>query len=222
MAIDKPIMFIHVPKTGGTSLRSLIKDNFSWTPWFKIPDVLAAVRPEQVFAITTAPRHEPVSLLETKNDLSNFFVFGIVRSPYTRAYSLYKHLARFRGSIAPQGLTRIVFTNFVDFLTHVKANVDVYDEKHFMRPRPYFEDYVTYTQTFFLTNSEGVITADKIYRFENLAELEADFELSLPNENKGGYTSEDYYEDYTPEAIELVKEIYAKDFENFNYSLDFE
>jgi hypothetical protein len=62
---------------------------------------------------------------------------------------------------------------------------------------------------------------DKVYRFENLKELEKDFGFKLPFENKGSYTSDEYYQDYTNRLVNRVLDIYEKDFINFGYSTEF-
>ena len=207
-------MFIHVPKTGGTSVVNTLKteSQFSWIPWSDVEDPLKCWR-------APAPKHEPLFMLEQKNNLSNFYVFSTVRNPYTRTYSLYQHLHRAKDSPLEQ-VRKLCRMTFVEMLRWVKDDIDVLQEKHFTRPYPVFSDYISYTQSFFVTSTTQVI--DKLYRFENLAELEIDFGIDLPKRNAGKYTQDEYYASYTSEAIDLVKEIYEKDFTNFGYSFDFQ
>lgn len=214
---DTQIMFIHVPKTSGTSTWQALRRRFTWKQWYTLPDGEKAPSTSAI----DARRHEPLVLLSQANDISQFHTFAIVRNPYTRTYSLHCHLKKVAASADP--IARIIGNmNFVEFLKFVRSSKDVFAINHFRRPIAQLQDYATYTQSFFVTDTSGNIPLSKIYRFENLAELESDFNLTLPKVNVGSWTASEFYRDYTPEAIDLVKEIYANDFENFNYSLDFE
>ena len=78
-----------------------------------------------------------------------------------------------------------------------------------------------YTQSFFCLDSEGDISLSKIYKHENLHEVEKDLNISLPYLNKGSYSEEEYFESYTEENKNFVRDYYSSDFCNFNYCLDF-
>lgn len=78
-------------------------------------------------------------------------------------------------------------------------------------------------QSFYLHNRQGTLSSiSKIYRFENLAEFENDFNTVLPRLNVGSYTFNDYLESYTQENINLVKQVYLEDFVLFDYSIHFD
>ena len=53
-------------------------------------------------------------------------------------------------------------------------------------------------------------------KFENLNELEQDFQIQLPKNKIGDYTKEDYYKAYNQTNIDLVRHIFHEDFINFN------
>jgi hypothetical protein len=61
----------------------------------------------------------------------------------------------------------------------------------------------------------------RLYKFENLKELEEELGWTLGFYNVGNYVVESYIEDYTDEAIEMTKHFYSSDFANFGYSKDF-
>jgi hypothetical protein len=71
-------LFVHVPKTGGTSISDfLIKNNLD--NWVRVCPV----------------RHDPYFLLQKNNNIDDHtFTFSVVRNPYTRAYSYYHHFQR--------------------------------------------------------------------------------------------------------------------------------
>lgn len=77
------------------------------------------------------------------------------------------------------------------------------------------------SQSFYIIeNSE--VQVSKVYKFENLSELESDFGWKLGFYNLGNYMIQSYIDDYTEEAVEMTKELYGEDFKNFEYSLDFD
>lgn len=194
--IDKPILFIHVPKTGGTSITSVLKHKYTW----KIPSG------------PPRPMHDPLFILEKYNDLSKFFVFAVVRNPFNRAYSYFKHYQKQNNSNA----------NFEQFLDHVRRRrqsvLEHHDAGNIKRDKTPF---IVYPQSFYLFDSKGEMSIDKLYRYENMIELEQDFEIRLPKINTGDYSKEDYYKAYDQTAINLVRHIYLEDFVNLGYSTDF-
>lgn len=178
------VLFIHVPKTGGTSIASFLEANHM-DPWIR----------------QYPARHDPYHFMEKINNISSdVFTFSVVRNPYTRAYSYYKHFNY-------QNQTN---ASFIEFLGYVK-------DKIFFPNTP----MIPFSQSFYVLDSNKEISLSKLYRFENLKEFEEDFETNLPHLRKGEYNKEDYLLDYTQEAIELVKEIYNHDFNNLNYSVNF-
>jgi hypothetical protein len=149
--------------------------------------------------------HDTFIELKTLNsiqDISNIFAFTICRNPYTRAFSYFNHFNRVNGASA----------SFCEFLSFVK-------EKKFFHKTP----MIQYDQSHYIQNEENEIAKIKIYRFEQLIEFENDFSIKLPKFNSGELSVEEYLNVYKQNlSIDLVKEIYTRDFKNFNYSLNFE
>jgi hypothetical protein len=184
MKIMKKVLFIHVPKTGGTSIASFLEMN-NMDPWKR----------------QYPARHDPYHFMEKVNNItSDVFSFSVVRNPYTRTYSYYKHFNY-------QNQTNV---SFVEFLGYVK------DKLYFPKT-----PMIPFSQSFYILDCDKKISLSKIYRFENLSEFEIDFNTNLPYLRKGGYNKEDYLKDYTQETIGMVKEIYKHDFINLNYTDNF-
>lgn len=183
MKQDK-VLFIHVPKTGGTSIASFLEENNmdSWVRQYPA-------------------RHDPYYFMEKVNNITpDVFTFSVVRNPYTRTYSYYKHFNY-------QNQTN---ASFIEFLQYVKNKV-------FFPNTP----MIPFSQSFYILDSSKQVSLSKLYRFENLNEFEEDFNTKLPHLRKGGYNKENYLSDYTKDAIKLVKEIYNHDFNLLNYSENF-
>ena len=196
--IDKPPFFVHVPKTAGTSIVSAIKHKLK----FNFPENYTG----------KGPAHYPLFIFERYNDLSKYFIFAVVRNPFTRAFSYYKHFLHVTGS-------RV---SFEDFLDHVRRKrqiiLNYYDSPNLVSDKTPF---IVYSQSFYIYNSKGKMGLDKMYRYENIAELESDTEVELPVLNEGSYPREDYDRCYSQTNIDLVRHIYLEDFINLNYSMDF-
>jgi len=178
---EKLFLFVHIPKTGGTSIRSIIKDNWNRSyPYF----------------------HDPLFNLQLLNDIGdNIFKFCVVRNPYTRTFSYYKHFLRNN----PQFNN----WNFETFLYHLKKKV-------------YFKNtpMIGYPQSFYVYDLNGDISLN-VFNFENLVKLEKVLDRKLPILHNGGYNVDDYYQSYSKKNIETVKEMFSIDFDNFNYSTKF-
>lgn len=65
------LLFVHIPKTGGQSIFSKIKEN-----WVR----------------TTPFKHDPLFLLEKNNQIDErVYKFCVARNPYSRTFSYYRH-----------------------------------------------------------------------------------------------------------------------------------
>lgn len=71
---NKKLLFVHIPKTGGTSILNKI-DQSMWTK-------------------TMPYGHDPLFLLEENNDVNNVFSFCVVRNPYRRTFSYFIHFKK--------------------------------------------------------------------------------------------------------------------------------
>ena len=71
-----------------------------------------------------------------------------------------------------------------------------------------------YTQSFFLHENNN-LSVTKIYNFENLMQLEKDFNVKLSHERKGNYLHiKDYFSKH---VVSKINKIYEEDFINFGY-----
>jgi len=176
---DKKILFVHVPKTAGTSME------------------------ERDFITPVITRHygmdHYVELLKDTPEinLDEFFKFAFVRNPYERlASGILNH---------PLKAEKNPRAKFNDFLFEHKDRLS-----QWIAVKP--------MHTFICVDDK--IAVDFIGRFENLKHdwdhvCEKIGESNeLPHIKKGGHTYENLY---TQESIELVREVFKKDFELFGY-----
>jgi hypothetical protein len=147
------------------------------------------------------PRHhDPYSYLKEANLIDDsVFSFAVVRNPYTRTYSCYKQYNK----------TNQTDISFSEYLNNIKQG----------KISP-ISPLLHIPQSFYVIDQD-IVQVDRIYKFENLKELEEELEWTLGFYNVGNYVVESYIEDYTDDAIEIVQNFYSSDFINFAYSKDF-
>lgn len=147
------------------------------------------------------PRHhDPYSYLKEANLIDDsVFSFAVVRNPYTRTYSCYKQYNK-------TNQTNISFSEYLDNIKQGRIST--------------ISPLLHIPQSFYVIDQDTV-QVDRLYRFENLKELEEELGWTLGFYNVGNYVVESYIEDYTDEAIKMVQDFYSSDFINFAYSKDF-
>lgn len=177
--------FIHIPKTGGTSLNNILLNQ------------------EGTERITS---HDSIRVIP---DNSDYFIFTIVRNPYTRFMSAWQHGIRV-GRYSD---------NFNEFIENFNEN-----DMWFLPQEYYFEQGKT--------NNKKISC---VIRYENLsAGIKKPLEFinvhtTIPHLNRNpiyerhaNLNQEKYYKFFYTEnwMIEWVKERYKNDFKQFNYELE--
>ncbi|MFC4700835.1 sulfotransferase family 2 domain-containing protein [Glaciecola siphonariae] len=209
---SKQFIFLHIPKTAGTSVRkSLVpyakpgeSDYFSkalrrimghYTPYrFK------EFRYHPHLTMQNAKRLMPASRF------NNYFKFAFVRHPVDWQYAIFRHILSHR---------------------HIKAFEKRFD---FIYRSKSFDEYITWRvtngaipQIFQMINEDLITEVDRVYKFEN---LQGDFEilcrkLGIPNElpflNKNSSSIAKPVSDY---ARNLIYDAYRLDFEMFGYGIE--
>ena len=147
------------------------------------------------------PRHhDPYSYLKEANLVDEkVFSFAVVRNPYTRTYSCYKQFNK-------ANQTNISFAEYLDNIKQGKISP--------------ISPLLHLPQSFYIMDQNN-LQVERLYKFENLKELEDELGWTLGFYNVGNYMVESYIEDYTDEAIEMTENFYSSDFANFGYSKDF-
>jgi hypothetical protein len=178
------VLFVHIPKTAGSSISKILYDN-NLDNWNR-----------------AWPRHhDPYSYLESANTIDhNIFSFSVVRNPYARTYSCYKQYNK----------TNKTEISFKEYLENILKNI--------ISPTT---PLLHYPQSFYIAENNE-IQVNKVYKFENLKELESDFNWKLGRYNLGNYDIDSYLNDYTNDIIDIVKILYKVDFDLFKYSTNFD
>lgn len=199
---DVNILFLHIPKTGGTSLENYFEKKFE----IKLnKDSLFTIYPKDFFkgysfqhqSYKTIRMNKPVFRI----DYDNLTVISIVRNPYNRIVSdLF-----FRNLIKESSNPNDVYNVIKKYLE--EAN----DPKHDNHRIPQY--------LFLLDENDEIIKNIKLLRTESLnQDIKAlgynDFNQ---HDQVSSVKNKNYYSYLNIDSINLINEFYEKDFEYFGY-----
>jgi Sulfotransferase family len=222
------LVFIHVPKTGGTSIRAALDaavgEGAEWNTSGIWSALLASPRRDELFRVfkrffplksplLVAHQHLPACLIRefvSTEVWETYYKFAMVRNPWDYAVSMYHFL-------------RQALPNEQGFLNRQHP-----DLAYLVRQCTTFEDWVRLMPMFepdmtsFFTDDDGNDIVDYVARYEN---LEEDFarlcervgiNAQLPRLNTS--SREAYRDYYTAETKILVARHFSRDIERFDYS----
>lgn len=192
--MNKEIVFVHVPKTGGASILQLCLRH--------------GIR------VIDHDLRNPnyVSLAQYRSLNPNIHSFAIVRNPWDRVVSSY-HFLRKGGIKGGDRLDadRFVnqYKNFSQFVLNAFESREILDQIHF---RPQYK---------WISDDQGV-AVDMVGKFEKLQMYFSKWcksiglpNYKLPHVNKSTHRS--YKEYFDEQTIEIIRNNYRKDIEIFNY-----
>ena len=207
MFYDDNVLFVHVSKTGGTSIEELFRKNS-----IPIEDVIDLH--DTLFA---AKRQLPQNIFNTR------FKFGFVRNPFDRELSNW--FWHTRGNC-----------NYdIDFDRWVKWRYSENEEENpgvtydFMGGQNdyfYQKGFARNPQLGFFLDAENYFLSDFIGRMETFQEdwefvaKKFGYPTTLPHEYESRNRKKDYRPYYTTELIDIISKYHRWDLEVFNY--DFE
>lgn len=209
---QKKFLFIHIAKTGGTSVRSALQ-KYRWRDPYYAPIWLASKLSSMAnheLAIKL-PRH--AKAIAAKEMLphefyDSLFKFAFVRNPWDLQVSSYHHIQRERPNLMKPN------ESFAEFLQR-KLDPE--------REWQYHIDTSITPQSNYLVDLNGELIVDFIGHYET---LQQDFDhcckvigiprIELPHKRKAGDRLA-YREYYTQETQALVEEAFARDIELLGY-----
>jgi hypothetical protein len=196
----KHILFIHIPKTGGTTIEQTLRngDNMSLigshgNSLFPDPELRKVALQHQTY--NAIYEHRELCKVPFDDKLR---VFAVVRNPYHRLMSdlFYFHLVG-RGS-RPENIYKVIL-NYID--------QDKYDNHNL----PQYK---------FVTDKNGKLHQNiTIMRTETLDDDLEKFGYKIGRRSNVGSVKKDYMEFLNQDSIDLINKVYQKDFELFNYPM---
>ena len=217
MIIDKNkrFIFIHNPRTGGTSIRKSLED---YQDHEKHEEMQKYFPTTQFSRITYSHvDHIGLHVLSEVLDIEQYgYVFTCVRNPFSRIYSYYKNLINESviNDVSQLGSYDTYLPSFANTVRDIYAATKT--REYNLMSLPY--DYWT----------RGV---SEVIRFEDLSNVETWNNLMLecglgsphynipqrPHENDSKSKFQEYRRYYTDDTRKMVHEIFQKDIETYGY-----
>ncbi len=210
-------LFIHIAKTGGTSIRSALQ-RYRWrdpSAWFSaICNRMSKLWGHRIGV--KIPRH--AKAIAAKELLPNetfyqLFKFAFVRNPWDLQVSSWHHIRRERPHIIPESVK-----TFEDFIKW-KLDED--------RPYHYIIDTSIELQWNYLIDLDGTPIVDFVGRYEHLLDH---FEKActkagivpppLPHKRRATGRMRDYRAYYNDRLAEMIEKHFKKDIDSLGYSFD--
>lgn len=207
VSIEKNFIFIHVAKTGGQSMKNVLrpyavqKNGGQWRRLLSHLPVREAV--DAQFGPHTSARWARRKL--PRDFFNRAFKFGLVRNPYELAVSRYFFV---RSNADHHHHEDARKQSFADFLLAQKRR-SRWGEKD---------------QTAMLCDTDGRLLVDKVYRFEDIKDAYKDIVRRLglqdapPLTRMNASRHADYRNYYSDQKKALVEELWKRDIERFGYT----
>ena len=213
LSIKYNFLFVHIAKTGGTSVRAALNP-LRWRDPYYVPIFLCS----KISKLTghrigaKFPRHAKVIAAREmlpRELFDHLFKFAFVRNPWDLQISSYHHIRRERPHL---------LAGINDFEQFLRWKLDP------ARPYQYHIDTSIELQSDYLVDLNGKIIVDFIGKYEQLQE---DFDevcrrigitsKTLPHKRKATNRG-DYRQYYNDDTARLVADYFRRDIENFSYS----
>lgn len=231
VSTDHQCVFVHVWKTGGTSIAIALRKEFGIRPpgGFKLAARRANFALRRSLGLPVLGKH--AYALDIRNHLGRdydlSFSFGFVRNPWDWLVSWFHFVSETRMSPDTGKPWRhhqydeIAGMSFLDFVAWVVEDGGL--ERSFARKHSSFAGRRPFLQRDWLSDLEGNLIVDFVGHFET---LEEDIQLvserlgclglELPHLNRSDHRSYRTY--YSPEARLAVADYFQEDIQTFGYS----
>jgi hypothetical protein len=215
LSIKYNFLFVHIAKTGGTSVRAALK-RLRWKDPLYLPQFLASRLSHMTGhrIASKLPRHAKIITAKEmlpRELFDRLFKFAFVRNPWDLQVSSWHHIRRERPHLVE---------HTPDFASFIRWKLDP------ERPYQYHVDTSIELQTDYLKDLDGSTIVDFIGKYENLI---ADYEEAcrrigihpppLPHKRKAK-DRKDYRSYYDDRTAELIAGYFKPDIEALGYSFD--
>ena len=197
---EKTVLFIHVPKTGGTAIETYFRA-IGFAGYFDPPTYMP-VRPY----LKVPPTHYDYGVLKRLYNLDALYSFAVVRHPVRRMVSEYKWALE-KSTVAAT-LAGMSFADYLTFMFEQYRRDENVAAGHFKPQVRFVGDKVSkiFKYEAGLENIIAHVLKDVGLAFEG--------QVRLPVVN---HTAERKVEQ-SAEGIDLIREFYAEDFTAFGYN----
>jgi hypothetical protein len=197
---EKNILFIHIPKTGGTVIENKLKNKYKECLYSgetnnKLPHPYC----------NKSLQHQLYSTIyKYKNKLNINFkdlkLFAVVRNPFDRIISDLFHFNLIQSNYTSNQVYNVIINNYLDRNDLDNHNIPQYK---------------------FVTDEKGELIKNiKIFKTEKLNKINEELNTFLDvNINiKKQNTNKDYSQYFNKKSVSIILKFYKKDFDLFNYN----
>jgi hypothetical protein len=213
------LLFIHIPKNAGTSIvRTLL---------VKHGGGRKTLHNHRLGLKKHVPAYTAQVRLSNR-DWKKAFKFAVVRNPWDRMVSTWRygrHQTKRKGRIGildglpldeQRRIKNAILTRDFNWWLFEFCRKYRWFPAHEFQGQPPLEDGNPPSQCQWFSQ-HGYDLLDKIYRFENLAELEGDLKIRLLHVNQSPLPDGTYQSHYDGRSRAWVAEVFAEDIERFGY-----
>ena len=205
----KNILFIHIPKTGGSFVESTFGKYAQKSPTLSIK----AARGHLTY------REYELVFRQNSLDIGTFHTFCVVRNPWAWHFSWFNYLKNDKDGLkSGMPLEHYLFQSFsfndyVEWLTQ--------PDRHLIS-----KGYMHYQQKDFIVNDEGDVVVNEVLKQEELyTELQGfvrkhNLSIVVKDKSVNVSTKDDYRAHYSDSSIEIIEQKHADDIRLFNYAFD--
>lgn len=198
---NKNLLFVHIPKTGGTVIEKEIKQKSTQTLYSGkrnklLPVPFNGCSLQHQFYTTLYKFRDKLDI-----NFDNIKVFSVVRNPYDRVISDLFWFKLIKRDYDSDKVYNVIKNSYLN-----RNNLDNHNKPQYK----------------FVTDEMGnLIPHIKIFKTEELNQINDDINkfIGFKINIKRGNTNKDYSRYLNNDSISLINEFYKKDFELFDYNL---
>lgn len=202
-------LFIHIPKTGGTSIETAFEMFGDWKVENKdtLFGLMQSPELKALNLISNFLQHVTLDQAQLISPIpSSYTTFSFVRNPWDKMVSIYSNPDNNLASTAMQQGIKLKNLSFEDFITQIEKIKHIHLEP----------------QHKFICDDTGKINVSFLGKFES---LEKDFknlckiidkDIRLPHKNRSARG--DYRDYYSNKSRKIIEERYQRDINLFSYS----
>lgn len=228
MFISKNYIFIHIPRTAGTSIQKLLRENLKEDrqslKWLLYKVNLNTK--EYKFSTNNIPEQNKLNLYK-KSDIEHFkysdiirnhrkienrFFFSCVRNPWDWHVSIFEYFSKNISDIFDNGFKIRTFEDYINWL-------ETYNYPN--KPSNIFLKHFHRNQIDYLKDWKGKIKVNKILKFENINKEIKNIDENLILNGKFQVINKSdrkYYREYFDSYMEkFIEKRHKKDIELFKY-----
>lgn len=196
-------LFIHIPKTGGTSMEFFLGESYGYTSEY-IRRCIYNLEPDNTLELGLDRQHRSIDYYN--NILSDIkFIFTIIRNPYTRLISAYSF---YKSYIEDQQKNLSIIEWFISNKINNKKDVITYNNH--LLPQHW---YINQNNNIYIAKYETLYDDIKYIK----QKLNLSKQIIFPHKFKT-LQYKAIFEDIIP-ILSEINEYYKKDFKIFNYEI---